>query len=137
MKSFKWRTHRKPTGFVFKPMFLTMTLYGGRNCIKLVLAPFAAKNGLSISVWCIAPFLLIILFQFTWWVTSSVVHWVIYFHSSATIEIKSGAVDSITDDHRPQTCSWNSVSAAVYKLVNTIFYLKAIKYLNIRPRQIC
>ena len=34
-----------------------ITSYGGRNCAKLVLKPLAAKNGLSISVLYIAPFL--------------------------------------------------------------------------------
>ena len=32
-------------------------IIGGRHCTKLVLKPLAAKNGPSISVVCIAPFL--------------------------------------------------------------------------------
>ena len=43
------------------------TWYGDRNCTKLVLKPLAAKNGLSVSVLCIAPFLKIILFQYILW----------------------------------------------------------------------
>ena len=31
--------------------------YGGRKCTKLVLKPLEAKNGISISDLCIAPFL--------------------------------------------------------------------------------
>ena len=31
----------------------------------------------------------------------------------------------------------NSSLAAAYTLLNTIIYLKAMKYLNIRQRQIC
>ena len=38
-------------------MLVIITSYGGRNCPKLVLKPLAAKNGLSISVLYIAPFL--------------------------------------------------------------------------------
>ena len=34
----------------------TILWYQGRNCTKLVLKPLAAKNGISISVLCIAPF---------------------------------------------------------------------------------
>ena len=49
---------------------LIITWYGDRNCTKLVLKPLAAKNGLSVSVLYIAPFLQIILFQFTWWLPS-------------------------------------------------------------------
>ena len=30
--------------------------YSGRNCTKLILKPLTVKNGLSISVSCIAPF---------------------------------------------------------------------------------
>ena len=36
---------------------LIITSYGSRNCTKLVLKHFAAKNGPSISVLCTAPFL--------------------------------------------------------------------------------
>ena len=36
---------------------LIITLYGSKNCTKLVLKPLAAKNGFSISLLCIAPFL--------------------------------------------------------------------------------
>ena len=36
---------------------LIITWYGSKNCAKLVLKPLLAKNGLYISVLCIAPFL--------------------------------------------------------------------------------
>ena len=44
---------------------LLVITYGSRNYTKLVLKPLAVKSGLSISVLYIAPFLQIILFQFT------------------------------------------------------------------------
>ena len=44
---------------------LIMIRYSHRKCIKLVLNPFAAKNGLPISILCTAPFLQTILFQST------------------------------------------------------------------------
>ena len=46
-QNFKEGTHRKSTGFAIKPTLLIITwYYGGRNCTKLVLKLFAAKNGL-------------------------------------------------------------------------------------------
>ena len=96
----------------------------GTNYTKLVLKPFA---GLSISLLCIAVFISIILFQFTWCLPSILVHYAIYLHSSATNEMRSG-VANIT--------YWPWTTAAVYTVANTIIYLKAVKYLIIRPRQI-
>ena len=37
-------------------ILLIITSYSGRNCTKSVLKPLAAKNDLSISVMCTAPF---------------------------------------------------------------------------------
>ena len=73
---------------------LTITWYDGRNCTKLVLKPLASKNDLSISVLCIASFLLIILFQVTWWLLS-IFAVCIYLHSSATIFDKLKAVKQV------------------------------------------
>ena len=61
-----------------------------------VLKPFAAKNGLSISVLCIAPFMSIILFDdYTRWLPFILVHYIIYLHSSTTIEMRCGVANLI------------------------------------------
>ena len=88
-------------------MLLIITWYGGRKCTKLVLKPLAAKNGLSILVMCTAPFLKIILFQFTWW-PPSWLHYAIFLRSSATIfgKLKWEVVQWIWHtDHWRRICS--------------------------------
>ena len=120
-------------------MLLILTWYSSRNCTKLLLKPLAAKNCLSISVLCIAPFLLIILFQFTWWLPSIFAAFTLHNLTSATIFDKlkwevPNKSKKLTMDH--ELVRENSSSAAVYTLLNAIIYLRAIKYLNIRLRQI-
>ena len=115
-------------------------LIGDRNCTKLVLNPLAAKNGLSFSVLCTALFLQIILFQFTWWVT-------LFMYTTRSIyravpqflingnEKRCSESNILTMDYKSVLENFSSV--AVFTLLNTIIYLKAIKYLSIRLRQIC
>ena len=106
---------------------LIITWLGGKNCTKLVLKPLAAKNGLSISVLWIAPFLYITLFQFTWWLLS------IFAACTQLVSIYIAALlflinwkhwsksNILTMDH--DLVLENSSSAAVYTLPNTIIYL--------------
>ena len=117
---------------------LIITWYG-RSCTKLVLKLLADENSLFISVLCIAPFLQIKPFQFTWWLPSILVDFSVYLHISATIfdnwnEKRYSKSNILTMGHK--LVFGNSTSATVYSLPNTIIYLKAIKYLNIRLRQI-
>ena len=118
---------------------LIATWSNSRYCTKLVLKPLPAKTSLPISLLCIAPFLWIILFQFTWWLPSIHVHYTIFLHSRATIfdELEQeGCSESniLTMDHK--LVLGNSSLAAVYTLPNTITCLKTIKYLNVTLRQI-
>ena len=107
--------------------------YSSRKCsIKLVLKPLAAKKGLFISVLCIAPFLYIILPSIT-------VHYAIYLHSSTSNFDKLKWEQSSESNILPiehELVLENSSSAAVNTLLNTIIYLKAAKYLNIRLRHL-
>ena len=120
-------------------MLLITTWYNGRKCTKLVSKFLVAKNGLSFSVLCTAPFLKIILFQFTWWLPSILVHYVIYLQAVLPFlinwnEKQCRESNILTMEHKPVL--ENSSSAAVNTLLNAIIYLKVIKYLNIRMRQI-
>ena len=113
---------------------LILTCYSSRNCTKLVLKPLAAKKDLSISVLCSAPADYTI--QFIWWILSIHVHYAIFLQSSATIfdwnKKQCSESNILTMDHELV----NPSQAAVYTLLNTIIYLKVVKYLNIRLRQI-
>ena len=120
-------------------MLRITTWYNGRKCTKLVSKFLAAKNGLSISVLCTAPFLKIILFQFTWRLPSILVHYVIYLQTVLPFSInwnekQCRESNILTMEHK--LVLENSTSAAVNTLLNAIIYLKVIKYLNIRMRQI-
>ena len=126
-------------------MLLKITWYGSRNCAKLVLKPLAAKNSLSI-VHCCAV-LCISLFIFSLFSFSVYMMTILYFCSLYTTQ-------SIYIAVLPFLINWkqwsksniltmghhlvleNSSSTAVYTMPNTIIFMKAIKYLNIRLRQI-
>ena len=110
-----------------------------RNCTKLVLKPLAAKNGLSILVLCIAPFLQLYSF-------SLLVDYPPRLYTAQYIYIAAlplliklnqkwcSKSKILTMDH--ELVLENPSLAAVNTLLNTIIYLKAINYLNIRLRQI-
>ena len=100
---------------------LIITYYRGRNFTKLVLKPLSAKNGLSISVLCTVPFLYIILFQFTWWLCSILVHFLNW-------NEKWWSESDILNMYHELILK-NSSWTPVYTLQNNITYLKAITYL--------
>ena len=117
---------------------LLIVTYGGRKCTKLVLKPLAAKNGLSISVLCIALSCRLYYFSLhddcphfcSLYTTRSISIAALPF----LINWKQWSESNIlTADH--DLVLENSSSAAVYTLPNTIIYLKALKYLNIRLRR--
>ena len=79
------------------------------------------------------------LFQFTWWLPVIFAHCMIYIHGSTTIlinrnEKQCSKSNILIIDH--ELVFENSGSDAVNMLPNTIIYVKALKYLNIKLRQI-
>ena len=115
---------------------LIITWYGNRNCTKLVLKPFAAKFSLSISVLCtvISCRLYISVYATTTIHLCALRDLCIYKAVPPFLinldEKWCSKFNIVTMDHKlvPE----NSSSAAVYTLPNTIIYLKAVQYLNIR-----
>ena len=73
---------------------LILTWWGDRNFTKLVLKSLEAKNGLSISVLYITPFLQIVRFQFTWWLLSILVHYLINWNDKRCSECSIWTMDS-------------------------------------------
>ena len=119
-------------------MLLIITWNSGRNCTKLIWKPLVANNDLSISVLCIASFLYITQFQFTWRLPS-IVHYTSSYIAALPFLINwnerwCSESNILTMDHK--LIQENSSSAAVYTLPNTIIYLKVEKYLNITLRRI-
>ena len=120
-------------------MLLIITWNSGRNCTKLIWKPLVANNDLSISVLCIASFLYITQFQFTWRLPSILVHYTSSYIAALPFLINwnerwCSESNILTMDHK--LILENSSSAAVYTLPNTIIYLKVEKYLNITLRRI-
>ena len=110
---------------------------GGRNCTKLVLKPFAVDFS---PVYCSFPvdytvsvYMMTTLYFYSLYTMRS-----IYIASIPFLinwnEKSCGKSNIMIMDH--QLVLENSSLAAVYILPNTIIYLKAIKYLTIRLRQI-
>ena len=118
---------------------LIITWYDCRNCTKLVLKPLAVKNGLSFSaVYCSFPvdytisiYMMNTLHFCSLYTTRSIYIAAIPF----LINWKQWSKSNIlTMDHNLVLES--SSSTAIYTLLNTIIFLKTIKYLNIRLKQI-
>ena len=119
-------------------MLLIITWNSGRNFTKLIWKPLVGHNDLPVSVLCIASFLYITQFQFTWRLPYILVH-----HASSYIaalpflinwnERWCSESNILTMDHK--LILENSSSAAVYTRPN-IIYLKVEKYLNIKLRRI-
>ena len=107
--------------------------YVSRNCTNLVLKLLVAKNSLSISVLCVAPFLQNIFFS-----TQGDYPPFVYTTQSIYIAAlpflinwnnKQCSESTILTMHHKFVLE-NCCSAAVNTLLNTIIYLKAVKYLN-------
>ena len=116
---------------------LLITWYSGRNCIKLVLKPLAAKNGLCFSrVYCSFPvdctisvYAMTIFHFWSMYTTQSIYIAALPFLINWN-EKRCSKSNMLNMDHK--LVLENSSSAAVYTLSNTIIFLKTIKYLNIK-----
>ena len=122
---------------------LLITTYCSRNCTKLILKPLVSDS-LTASLFQSCALLLSCgLYYFSLHDDHppflQLVHNTICLHSSIIILINwneewCSKSNKLTMDH--ELVLENSSLIAVYTLLNTIIYLKAIKYLNIRLRQI-
>ena len=117
---------------------LIITWYDGRNYTKSVLKPLAAKNEPSISVLCIILYCRLYYFSLhddyqPFLYTMRPIYIAALLFLINWNEKRHRESNILTMDH--ELVLENSSSNAVNTLLNTIIYLKAIKYLDIRLRQ--
>ena len=118
---------------------LKITWYISINRTKLLLKPVAARNGLCFSpVYCSFPVYYATSVYMMNFLHSCTVHFLFteqrYYFLINLNEEQCSKFNMLTMDH--EFVLENSSLAGAYTLPNTIIYLKAIKYLNVRVRQI-
>ena len=101
----------------------------------MALKPFATKNSLAISVYWSFP----VDYTISVYMMTTLHSYILPLHCDTIIfdklsKKRCSESNILTIDHK--LFLENSNSAAVNTILNTVIYLKAVKYLNIRLRQI-